>query len=159
MGESGIPVDIYTREHDGIAGVELIAPNVRVIHLPGGPHEAGIGELYAHLPDFLDEMRAFRERDGTEYEVAHSHYWLSAWIGQRFSRELGIPHVVTFHTLALIKMQSRAGETEPEERAEVERDAMLTAGPHRRLQRPRARRHGPALRGRPIAGDAGPLRR
>ena len=40
MGESGIPVDIYTREHDGIAGVELIAPNVRVIHLPGGPHEA-----------------------------------------------------------------------------------------------------------------------
>ena len=59
--------------------------------------------------------------------MAHSHYWLSAWVGQRLSQSLGIPHVVTFHTLALIKMQSRAGEVEPEERAEVERDAMLTA--------------------------------
>ena len=128
MGESGIPVDIYTREHEEAGeSIQWIAPNVRVIHLPGGPQEAGVGDLYAHLPGFLEEMRGFRERDGAEYDVVHSHYWLSAWLGQRFSRELGIPHVVTFHTLALIKMQSRAGETEPEERAETERDAMLTA--------------------------------
>jgi D-inositol-3-phosphate glycosyltransferase len=40
---------------------------------------------------------------------------------------MGIPHVVTFHTLALIKMQSRAGEVEPEEREAVEREAMLNA--------------------------------
>ena len=128
MGESGIPVDIFTREHDGAAaGVEWIAPNVRVIHLPGGPHEAGVGELYAHLPGFLQELQSFREREGCGYGVVHSHYWLSAWIGQRFSQGLDIPHVVTFHTLALIKMQSRAGEMEPEEREKVEREAMLSA--------------------------------
>ena len=127
MGESGIPVDIFTREHEGAAGIEWIAPNVRVIHLPGGPHDAGVGELYAHLPGFLEELRAFREHEGCDYDVVHSHYWLSAWIGQRFSQGLGIPHVVTFHTLALIKMQSRAGEMEPEEREMVEREAMLSA--------------------------------
>ena len=127
MGELGIKVDIFTREHDGGAGIEEIIPGVRVVHLPGGPHEAGVGELYAHLPGFLEKVRNFREREECAYEVVHSHYWLSAWIGQRFSQALGIPHAVTFHTLALIKMQSRAGEVEPDERAVVEREAMLSA--------------------------------
>ncbi len=128
MGESGIPVDIFTRQHDGAGdSVEWIAPNVRVIHLPGGPLEAGVGELYGHLPGFLEGVRSFREAEGIDYDVVHSHYWLSAWIGQRLSQGLGIPHLVTFHTLALIKMQSRAGESEPKERETVERDAMLTA--------------------------------
>ena len=120
-------MDIFTREHEGGSGIEWIAPNVRVVHLPGGPHAAGVGELYAHLPGFLEELAAFREREGCDYSVVHSHYWLSAWIGQRLAQRLGIHHVVTFHTLALIKMQSRAGEVEPEERERVERDAMLTA--------------------------------
>ena len=127
MGESGIPVDIFTREHDGQKGIEEIVPGVRVIHLPGGPESAGVGELYEHLPRFLEEMRSFQNDEGIEYDVVHSHYWLSAWIGQRFSQGLGIPHAVTFHTLGLIKMQSRAGEVEPEERPLTERDAMHTA--------------------------------
>lgn len=127
MGESGILVDIFTREHEGGSGIEEIIPGVRVIHLPGGPYDAEVGDLYAHLPRFLEELHAFRKREGHTYDVTHSHYWLSAWIGQRFSRSLAVPHVVTFHTLALIKMQSRAGEVEPEARPEVEREAMLTA--------------------------------
>ena len=127
MGESGILVDIFTREHEGGCGVEEIVPGVRVIHLPGGPQDAGIGELYSHLPNFLQEIHAFRYEEGHTYNVVHSHYWLSAWVGQRLSQSLDIPHVVTFHTLALIKMQSRAGEAEPEQRSTVEREAMLTA--------------------------------
>ena len=127
MGESGIRVDIFTREHDGRKGIEEIASGVRVIHLPGGPEETGVGELFGHLPQFLEELRSFQKEQGIEYEVVHSHYWLSAWIGQRFSQGLDIPHVVTFHTLGLIKMQSRAGEVEAEERPLTERDAMLTA--------------------------------
>ena len=127
MGESGILVDIYTREHEGGTGIEEVIPGVRVIHLPGGPDEAGVGDLYAHLPGFLQEVHGFVEQEGHSYDVVHSHYWLSAWIGQRFSQHLGIPHAVTFHTLALIKMQSRAGEVEPEQRWAVEREAMLTA--------------------------------
>ena len=128
LGESGIPVDIFTREHEDGGGIGEITPGVRVIHLPGGPRAAEVGELYVHLPRFLRELQAFREREGISYDIVHSHYWLSAWLGQRLSRSLGIPHVVTFHTLGLIKMQSRAGETEPPERLASEREAMLTAG-------------------------------
>ena len=128
MGESGIPVDIYTREHDPERDkIEWIAPNVRVIHLPGGPYDSGVSELFVHLPRFLKEMESFCEEEAMEYGVVHSHYWLSSWLGQRLARELRVPHVVTFHTLALIKMQSRAGEMEPEEREAVEREAMLSA--------------------------------
>ena len=128
MGESAIPVDIFTREHEeGGQPVEWIAPNVRVIHLPGGPLDSEVGDLFVHLPGFLQEMQRFQEENELDYDVVHSHYWLSAWLGQRFSGKLGIPHVVTFHTLALIKMQSRAGESEPAERERAEREAMLTA--------------------------------
>ena len=128
MGDSGIAVDIFTREHGGCKGqIEWISPNVRVVHLPGGPHEATVPELFVHLPRFLEDLRSFRERDGLKYDVVHSHYWLSAWVGQRLAKGLSVPHVVTFHTLALIKMQSRAGEVEPEEREAVEREAMLNA--------------------------------
>lgn len=128
MGELGIQVDIFTREHEGAEDrIQQISPNVRVVHLPGGPHESGVAELFVHLPHFLAELRSFRKGEGLAYDVVHSHYWLSAWVGQRLAQGLGIPHAVTFHTLALIKMQSRAGETEPEERQVVERDAMLTA--------------------------------
>jgi len=78
MGQSGIPVDIYTREHEGAGEqVEWIEPNVRVIHLPGGPRQAAIAELVAHLPDFLDSLKAFSEAEGLDYDVVHSHYWLS----------------------------------------------------------------------------------
>ena len=128
MGESGIAVDIYTRKHDESGDqIEFIAPNVRVIHLAGGPHEAVVAELFVHLPHFLEEMNSFIGDEGLDYGVVHSHYWLSAWLGQRVAASLVIPHVVTFHTLALIKMQSRAGEVEPEERSTAEREAMLTA--------------------------------
>ena len=128
MGELGIPVDIFTREHDGAGEtIEWIAPNVRVVHLSGGPHEAGVADLFVHLPRFLEDLKSFKEREGLDYDVVHSHYWLSAWVGQRLAKNVGIPHVVTFHTLALIKMQSRAGEMEPDERETVERDAMLSA--------------------------------
>jgi D-inositol-3-phosphate glycosyltransferase len=41
--------------------------------------------------------------------------------------ELELPHVITFHTLALIKMQARVGEVESHLRSKVEKDLMRTA--------------------------------
>ena len=118
MGESGIQIDIFTRDHEDAGDcIQWINPNARVIHLPGGPDEATVGGPLrppAGIP--AGRSRVSRERTSSTTTWFHSHYWLSAWLGQRFARSLGIPHVVTFHTLALIKMQSRAGESEPEER-------------------------------------------
>ena len=38
-----------------------------------------------------------------------------------------MPNAITFHTLALVKMNSRAGETEPVQRRETERELMQSA--------------------------------
>ena len=128
LGDMGMKIDIFTREHADVANrIETIGPNVRVIHIKAGEPEAHVGELYAHLPEFLDQLNAFREEEGLEYDVVHSHYWLSSWVGRELSQATGAPHVVTFHTLGLIKMQSRAGEVEPPERPVIEAEVMATA--------------------------------
>ncbi|MCH8297118.1 MAG: glycosyltransferase [Chloroflexi bacterium] len=128
LGDLGMQIDIFTREHADVANrIETIGPNVRVIHIRAGEPEAHVGELYAHLPEFLGQLNAFREEEGLEYDVVHSHYWLSSWVGRELSQAMGVPHVVTFHTLSLIKMQSRAGEVEPAERPVVEAEVMATA--------------------------------
>jgi len=128
LGDLGTQVDIFTREHADVANrIETIGPNVRVIHLRAGEPDAPMGELYTHLPEFLDQLNVFREEQGMEYDVVHSHYWLSSWVGRELSQAIDAPHVVTFHTLGLIKMQSRAGEVEQTERPVVEAEVMASA--------------------------------
>jgi len=128
LGDMGMQIDIFTREHaDVVNRIETIGPNVRVIHLKAGETDAHISELYAQLPEFLAQLNAFREEEGLEYDVVHSHYWLSSRVGRELSQAMGVPHVVTFHTLGLIKMQSRAGEVEQAERPVVETEVMATA--------------------------------
>ena len=128
LGKLGTQVDIFTRVHPHTESmIEHISPMVRVVHLPGGEAEAPLESLFHHLPSFVDEVQKFRRSNHLEYQLVHSHYWLSGWVGDALAREQDIPHVVTFHTLGLIKMQSRAGELEPAERQEVEQQLMASA--------------------------------
>ena len=146
LGNTGVPVDVFTREYREDVGygnmrgemIENISGNVRVVHLPAGEPDAPMDSFYGLLPDFLEEMKAFNRRHGVTYRAVHSHYWLSGWLGQAFSRWLDIPHVITFHTLSRIKMQSRPGEREPLQRQEVEEqliasaDRIIAFSPHER---------------------------
>ena len=139
LGNLGVEVDIYTRRHSAIVpDVEQITPTVRVIHLDGGHPDEPLDTLFGRLPEFLDHLNAFRLENGLEYDAVHSHYWLSGWVGRHLTRQLSIasggnpprppcPHVITFHTLSLIKMQSRAGEMEPARRQREERNLIATA--------------------------------
>ena len=131
LGERGVEVDVFTREHreapDAEDAIEPIGPNARVVHLPGGGIDLPLNRLYEELPFFLGEIEQFRTRNGIDYQVVHSHYWLSGWLGRHLAEELGIAHVVTFHTAALIKTQSRMGEEEPEVRGAVEKELAASA--------------------------------
>ena len=128
LGKMGILVDIFTRAHgDQPETIENLGDCVRVVHLPAGDAEAPLEELYGYLPQFLEGVEEFQRENGLTYQAVHSHYWLSGWVGQKMARNLNIPHLVTFHTLALIKMQSRAGEKEPLRRQQTEREIMASA--------------------------------
>ena len=128
MAQKGVIVDIFTREHDARSGdAPEIAKGVNVIHLPAGPADSPLGDQFAYLPDFVAGMHEYRVAHNAEYRAVHSHYWLSGWAGLRFAAEIGAPHLVTFHTLSLIKMQSRSGEDEPAMRQVAEKEIIATA--------------------------------
>ena len=125
LGNLGIEVDIFTREHPEPHGIaQEISEKARVIHLPAGDLDTPLEELYDSLPEFQSRVLAYQGVNRLEYQAVHSHYWLSGWAGQRLASSWRVPHVITFHTLALVKMNSRAGETEPVQRQETERELM-----------------------------------
>ena len=129
LARAGSHVDIFTRSHDphDPQVVELEA-GVRLVHLEAGPLDSAKEGLYEHVPEFLANLLAFHGNVGLAYDVVHSHYWLSGPIGEVLSGRWGIPHVVTFHTLARTKKMARPGESEPPQRAVVEQRMMDTAG-------------------------------
>ena len=126
LRNGAVPAD-YADLANGANMVESISANVRVIHLPAGAPDTPMDDLYRHLPQFLEGMQAFRARHNLTYRAVHSHYWLSGWLGRAFSQALDLPHIITFHTLARIKMQSRPGETEPKARQQVEEELLASA--------------------------------
>ena len=128
LGNAGIQVDIFTRDHpEADTAIQQISPSVRVIHLPGGTPDTGLEDLFPCLPEFVQAVLQFQQEHGLSYQVVHSHYWLSGWVGRSLAQCWAVPHVLTFHTLALIKIQSRAGEAEPLLRGQVERELVASA--------------------------------
>ena len=128
LGNTGVHVDIFTRGHtEAESKITEIASGVRVIHLPGGPAETAVDGLFPHLPEFSQALLEFQIETGLTFQAVHSHYWLSGWVGQQMGTEWRAPHILTFHTLSLIKMQSRAGESEPATRQQVEQELMASA--------------------------------
>ncbi|MCK7471476.1 MAG: glycosyltransferase [Desulfomicrobium escambiense] len=99
-----------------------LSDHVRLIRLPV---EAGTdmtkSSLFPHLPDAFGSLADYAARETQRYDLIHSHYWMSAWVGHLACERWHIPHVITFHTTGLAKQVVCAGEREPEERMSSER--------------------------------------
>jgi D-inositol-3-phosphate glycosyltransferase len=128
LGRLGYLVDIFTRDDGARPEMVPLAPRVRVVHVEAGPR----GPLdkdgqWEYLPAFLNSLRAFRQRQGIRYDLVHSHYWMSGWVGNYLQRLWDVPHVAMFHTLAEAKNRARADEHEPLHRIQAERRIVATA--------------------------------
>ena len=120
LAQDGLCVDVFTRAHDpNEPEVAELGPRARVIHLPAGAFDLPKEAVFEHLPEFLERLESFASAEGLGYDLLHSHYWLSGWVGQRLASSWTIPHIVTFHTLALVK-QSASSYDEPLERQRTE---------------------------------------
>jgi len=124
LGKRGHTVDIYTRAHDPAeAQIVWLGDNARVIHLQVGEVEPiDKLEVYSHLEDFACSLEDFRASNGLRYDLIHSHYWLSGWVGRRIQRWWDVPQVIMFHTLGAIKNAIGVGEHEPTLRIMAERE-------------------------------------
>jgi D-inositol-3-phosphate glycosyltransferase len=125
LAQQGVPVDIFTRCHGtGAPEVEEIGPASRIIQVQAGPCGPVPKE---HLPEVMPAFlggvldRAAREHRAhrhSPYDVVHSHYWLSGWVGNRAKQIWGAPLVASFHTLGKVKdgSHSTPGPAEPRAR-------------------------------------------
>lgn len=104
LSRLGLQVDVFTR------GLHHTAPEVRtlerarVIRLPAGP--PGFlrrDELFRHLGEFLQGMDDFVQGEGRGYQLIHSNYWLSGWVGMQCARRWAVPQVHTHHSLGAVK--------------------------------------------------------
>jgi D-inositol-3-phosphate glycosyltransferase len=134
MAERGHRMDIFTRRTDsGSPEISVIDAATRVIQVHAGPYTADKYSQRRHLDTFRQGVMAFAESEGISYDLVHSHYWLSGWVGQALSDCWKAPHIVMFHTLAEAKNKHHMGEREPKYRIAGERavarnaDAIIAA--------------------------------
>ncbi len=106
-----VHIDIFTRRQSpDRKRIKLISPNLRVVHLPAGPERPlDRRDLFAHLPEFIENMVEFILGDEGSYDLVYSHYWLSGLIGERIKYRFSIPLIHTFHTLGFLKKRVLSG--------------------------------------------------
>ncbi|TAK26272.1 MAG: glycosyltransferase family 1 protein [Chloroflexota bacterium] len=129
LGSRGVQVDVFTRRtRVNLDRVVTFGDGARVIHLDAGPpRRIDKNSVIEHLPAFIENLDRFRDREAIHYDLVHSHYWLSAWVGDRLGDLWRVPRVITFHTLGRVKNRANQGATafvgplETERRNDIER--------------------------------------
>ena len=124
LSRRGLAVDVFTRSQDPtipcVRKGGLLGPNGRVIHVPAGPERPyDKNAIYDHLPEFVDRVKAFAEREGIHYDVIHSHYWLSGLAARKLRESWHIPIVQMFHTLAELKNRVAQSQAEMESQRRI----------------------------------------
>lgn len=110
LAARGIYVDVYTRR-DGRSSPPITAfsPGARLITIPAGPERLlSKIELASHTLPFAREVARFVAEESIQYDVIHSHYWLSGLAAQALNTA-GQPLVHMFHTLSRVKRLYQPG--------------------------------------------------
>jgi len=129
LGRQGVAVDCFTRsQNPNIPRVShRLGPKARVIHVPAGPEAPYDKNRVAdHIPQFVSGVLDFARREGVQYDVIHSHYWLSGLAARELRRAWGMAVLQMFHTLGQMKnsVANSPDEWEPERRIEGEAEVM-----------------------------------
>jgi D-inositol-3-phosphate glycosyltransferase len=107
LGDAGIEVDVYTRSQDDCQPMikRELGPGGRVIHVAAGPERPiPVGDIPPYLDEFAANIIRFAEHEGIEYDLIHSHYWLSGLVAEKLQQAWGLlPIIHMFHTLGHMK--------------------------------------------------------
>ena len=141
LAQQGIAVDIYTRCHgQGGPDVEEITPGTRLVKVQAGPcAPVPKADLPRFLPDFLQGVLQHAQAEDvtshrhSPYDLVHSHYWLSGWVGNQAKEIWGVPLVASFHTLGKVKNSVLPKGDRPEPKARLAGEKRVIAGADRIL--------------------------
>jgi D-inositol-3-phosphate glycosyltransferase len=126
MAAMGVSVDIFTRRTDASqADIVEISPGVRVRHFDCGHGTLTKEQLPIHISGLSQEFSRIIRTEN--YDVIHSHYWLSGKVAMPAAKELGIPLVHTMHTMARVKNLNLAEGETPEPMIRVQGETQVVA--------------------------------
>ncbi len=116
----GVDVVVHTRREDGGLPRQVLMDGVVVDHVPAGPPAVVPKDtLFPYMDAFAADLRRQWERERPD--VVHAHFWMSGYAALSAARPLGIPVVMTFHALGVVKRRhQRERDTSPPERLAVE---------------------------------------
>ncbi|MBI9048131.1 MAG: glycosyltransferase [Anaerolineaceae bacterium] len=122
LGKMGVHVDVFTRSQDEHVPQVLhqLCYGNRVVHMPAGPEVyLPKKQLTCYIPEFAEQILQFGQEKGLQYDLIHSHYWMSGVAAKQLKDSWQIPIVQMFHTLG--KMKNRIAQSP----AEMEGDYRL----------------------------------
>jgi D-inositol-3-phosphate glycosyltransferase len=126
MAAMGVSVDIFTRRTDSAAPeIVEISPGVRVRHFDCGHGTLTKEQLPIHISGLSQEFSRIMRTEN--YDLIHSHYWLSGKVAMPAAKELGIPLVHTMHTMARVKNLNLAEGETPEPMIRVQGETQVVA--------------------------------
>jgi D-inositol-3-phosphate glycosyltransferase len=146
LGRMGIHVDVFTRSQDEHVPhvIHELGYGNRVVHVPAGPEvPLPKREMAGHIPEFVDGVKQFAAEKGIQYDLIHSHYWMSGLAAEALSSAWGgVPVVHMFHTLGEMKNRIARSEDEREgayridgeKRVLARADRVIAATPAERTQ-------------------------
>lgn len=116
--KKGLKIDVVTHWSDENAPrIERFGKSCRVIRIAAG--RKGFvpkAEMVNFLDDIYKEMKIILNLK--EYDIIHSHYWMSGLLGLAVKEEFGIPLIHTSHSLGIVKAAATGVREERRLRAE-----------------------------------------
>ncbi len=129
LGCHGVQVDVFTRSQDDCQPMikHDLGNGGRVIHIPAGPEKPiPVAEISHYLDEFTDGVLHFARAEGLEYDLIHSHYWLSGLVAEQLRQAWGgTPIVHMFHTLGHMKNLIAESDSERAPQARLDGEARV----------------------------------
>ncbi|MCW2779236.1 MAG: putative glycosyl transferase [Frankiales bacterium] len=120
MARRGVDVVVHTRRDAPGPRKVRMGAGVTVDHVPAGPaREVPKDELMPFMDDFAADLH--RQWSRSRPDVVHAHFWMSGYAALQAAQPLGIPVVMTYHALGVVKQRHQgAADTSPAVRQDVE---------------------------------------
>ena len=108
LAKLGWQVDMFTRKVSTTqASIVKHGANCRTIRLIAGPEEfVPRDNIFAYLPEFVQAFLNFQQQNNIEYQLVHTNYWLSSWVGMELKKIQATKQIHTYHSLGAVKYKS-----------------------------------------------------
>lgn len=108
LAKLGWQVDMFTRKtNPDDEPIVQHSPYCRTIRLVVGSQTLiPRDDLFEYLPTFVEAFLKFQSKEGTNYPLVHTNYWLSAWVGLQLKQSSNIQLVHTYHSLGTVKAKA-----------------------------------------------------